>query len=357
LAIGFALLGCTPPEEPVSSYKVKKHELIQVSMQPAEESGADLPLTVENPTDRILGAVVLFKDIAWYIKGAAPVGDWPDDASEEFGKLISSLKFESADKPTWELSDKWVEKPGSSSMRAADLVLGKVTFSVIKLPNTGPNDRDYLLSNMNRWRRQVSLGPIDSAELANTSQKISTADGESATVVDYLGKQDNASMPPMMRNGGGAMARGPFQTPPKPAASGAAKGKPGFTSSPPAGWTLTKSRMFQKARYIVKAGEESGFASVSQAGGDVMMNVNRWRGQVGLPTISKQEEVNADPVKVGGVDGILVRLIGEEKGLIVAMVPDIQSGHNWFFKLEGPSTFVESQAEAFSNYLDTVKFE
>ena len=141
--LGFSLFGCTPPEEPVASYTVKKHELIQVSLQPQGQAGADLPLSIENPTDRILGAVVLFEDVAWYIKGSAPVGDWPEDATDEFGALISSLKFDDPAKPTWELSDKWVEKPGSSSMRAADLILGKVTFSVIKLPNTGPSDREY----------------------------------------------------------------------------------------------------------------------------------------------------------------------------------------------------------------------
>lgn len=357
LAVAAFLLGCTPAEEPISSYTVKKHELIQVSLQPSDEPAADLPLSFENPTDRILGAVILFEDVAWYIKGAAPVGDWPENAADEFGKLVSSLKFDDPAKPSWDLSDEWTEKPGSSSMRAADLVFGEVTFSVIKLPNTGPTDRKYLLSNMNRWRRQVSLGAIDSAELANTSQKISTADGESATVVDYLGKKDNASMPPMMQNGG--MARGPFQSSPQaPQKSGGAptaKPAPGFTSTPPDAWELTESRMFQRARYVVKSGDDSGFASVSQAGGDVMMNVNRWRGQVGLPPISSKDDVNADPVKVGGVSGILVRLIGEKNGIIVAMVPDAKS--NWFFKLEGPSTLVESEAEAFASYLDTVKFE
>ena len=115
--------------------------------------------------------------------------------------------------------------------------------------------------------------------------------------------------------------------------------------------------MFQKARYIVGSGEETGYASVSQAGGDVMMNVNRWRDQVGLARVETPEEVAAEPVKVSAIDGLLLQFIGEEKGIVVAMVPDMKTGRSWFFKLEGSKQLVESEADSFLKYLDTIQFD
>ena len=351
--------GCTDKVEPITSYKVKKHKLIQIPLDEPTDSATPPapagPMTIEDPTDRILGAIVLLDDAGWFVKGAAPVDAWPEDAEEQFDKLLTTFKFEKPDKPTWELSDRWKENPPSTSMRVADLALGDVTFSVTPLPKKTANDRKYLLDNVIRWRRQLSLGGVDSTQLANTSHKIKTADGKSATVVNLLGKKDSSSMPPMMRGGqmgSGPQSGGPMAGPKPQAASG-----PGFTGEPPEAWEETKTRMFQKARYIVTSGEETGYASVSQARGDVMMNVNRWRDQVGLPSIESPEEVAAEPVSVGGVDGLLLRLIGENEGIVIAMVPDMKSRDSWFFKLDGSKELVESEADSFLKYLDTIQFE
>lgn len=351
-----ALMSSQPTAEPIATYRVKKHELIQRELE--ADSASTLPLTIEDPTDRILGAVILVDKSAWYFKGDAKIEDYPEDAAEKFGQLVQTLKFEKPAKPSWELTDDWIEKPGSSSMRAADLVLGEVTFSVIKLPNTGPTDRQYLLENVNRWRNQLSLGPIGSAQLATLCEKVSTADGKSATVVDILGKKDNSAMPPMMRGGG--MARGPFQggggTPKRSEPADQPKAtKPSLASKPPESWEPIETRMFQLERYAVKSGDASGFVSISQAGGNVMMNVNRWRGQVGLDAIESADDVNAEAVKVDGTDGLLIRLLGDKDGIMVAMVPDMKQGRNWFFKLEGPTSLVEKEADAFLDYLETVK--
>jgi|GEM_PF-2099317 len=352
--------GCTDKVEPITSYKVKKHKLIQIPLEGTTNSARPPaptgPMTIEDPTDRILGAIVLLDKAAWFVKGAAPVAAWPEDAEEQFDKLLTTFKFEKPDKPTWELSDRWEENPPSTSMRTADLALGDVTFSVSRLGKGGANEREYLLDNVNRWRRQLSLGGIDSSQLANTSHKIKSADGKSVTVVNYLGKKDSSSMPPMMR-GGKMGSGGPSNSPPMAEANPHPNSGPGFTGKPPEAWEETKPRMFQKARYIVTAGEESGFASVAQAGGDVMMNVNRWRGQVGLGAIETPEEVAAERLSVSDVDGMLLRLIGEEKGIVVAMVPDLKTGRSWFFKLDGPKKLVESEADNFLKYLDTIQFD
>lgn len=360
--------GCSQEDEPISTYRVKKHELIQLPLDEQSGSGESEssagkqspsgPMTIEEPSDRILGAIVLIDDAAWFVKGSAPVDAWPEDAEEQFDKLLMTFKFENPDKPSWELSDRWKENPPSNRMRVADLALGDVTFSVSRLGKTGGSDRTYLIDNVNRWRGQLSLGAIDSTQLANTSHKIKTADGKSATVVNYLGKKDSSSMPPMMRGGmAGPMTGGPAGGSRAPAGNPPKTSEPGFRAEPPEGWEQAELRMFQKARYLITSGEEKGYASVSQAGGDVLMNVNRWRGQVGLPKINGPEDVDAEQVSVSGTTGLLLRFIGEDNGIVVAMVPDAKSGSGWFFKLEGPKQLVETEADSFLKYLDTVQFD
>lgn len=357
VSVVLSLAGCTDPPEPITSYEVPKHELIQVPLAP-EPSPANYE-PIKDPTDRILGAMIFVGDVAWYFKGKAAIKAYPEDASEQFDKLLTTVKFDDPKKPSWELSEQWTEKPGQG-MRAAELVLGDVVFSVIKLPITDPNERKYLLSNINRWRDQVKLGPISSAQLANESHKITTADGNDATVVSLLGKSNDSAMPPMMRQAAGS---GAAQKPIAPSGSSGAGSQAGvagssrLSSEPPEAWEQQKAGMMQEEKYLVSDDDGSAVVSVSIAGGAVIPNVNRWRGQIGLPAIEKEEEVNAEPIKVSETDSLLIRLIGEKQSIIVAMVPQTATGRVWFFKMQGDTSVVEKTAESFASYLSTVKLK
>ncbi len=59
-------------------------------------------------------------------------------------------------------------------------------LSVTALPNTGSNDADYLLVNVNRWRNQLRMPPITAAELPAESTEIKL-DGATATLVNLAG--------------------------------------------------------------------------------------------------------------------------------------------------------------------------
>jgi hypothetical protein len=88
--------------------------------------------------------------------------------------------------------------------------------------------------------------------------------------------------------------------------------------------------------------------------GEVLPNVNRWRGQLGLPP-TNEAEVSKDvtPVKVAGQEGNLVDLTGPnpapdgkpQQRMLAAIVP--LGGRVWFFKLSGAAERVGPQKQAF----------
>jgi hypothetical protein len=92
-------------------------------------------------------------------------------------------------------------------------------------------------------------------------------------------------------------------------------------------------------------------------GGD-LANVNRWRGQIGLPPIeagqlpAALERFEANGLKIAVADIVAttgtppVRVLG-------GIVP--HGGQTWFFKLTGPDPLVAQEKPAFLEFLRTVK--
>lgn len=335
------LAGCDrwSKPEPIRAYTVKKHAAIQKPI----ETGT--PIT--DPTDRVLAAIVLVGNDGWFFKAMAPIGTFPEDAAEQFDVLLTSLEFDGEDKPSWELGDRWEERPPSSSMRVADLMLGDLEFSVSRLSKNTTNERQYVLDNVSRWRRQIQLGPLNSAQLSNIAHKLKTADGHDVTVVDMLGKVDAKSMPPMAGQPPGRRAPRVSATP-----QDAGRQAP-FTAKPPANWKQQKPGMMQLSNYLVQAGDQSAEVSVSVAGGDFLQNVIRWRRQIGLEPVKSEADIDIESLTVSGKQAKLVRLTGEQKSIVVSIVP--HAGRDWFFKLMGDKTVVEQEAAAFTEFLSTVR--
>lgn len=333
LLISSGFVGCTE-QAPIVSYSVPKHEAIQLDVSaPAEQ--------MNDPTDRMLAAIVLDDRTAWFFKGSAPVGSFPKDAKERFDTLLASLEFAESDKPSWDLDENWEERPGSG-MRVANLMLGDIEFSVIRLPAPPSNERDYIVSNVNRWRGQLQLGPINSAQLSNLTHKVTTSDGRVATVVDMLGKMTGDSMGPMSRPRQAVSSNPPPRSEP-------------FTSTPPSHWQKQRAGMMQLAAFLVEDGDRSAKISVSRAGGELRANVDRWRGQIGLPPVSSEEEIDVKSVTVGGIQAQQVSITGEQgQSIVVALVPD--TGSVWYFKLMGDTAVVEKESTAFDDFLSTVRF-
>ena len=77
----------------------------------------------------------------------------------------------------WTLPRAWKESRGGDSMRFATLkppVEGRVDVSVVVLPGEAGGE----LANVNRWRGQIGLPPLDGAALARARRAVATRAGE-----------------------------------------------------------------------------------------------------------------------------------------------------------------------------------
>ena len=91
----------------------------------------------------------------------------------------------------WTLPKGWTEERGSGGMRYASLkapVQGRADGSVVVLP--GPAGGE--LMNVNRWRGQIGLGPLDEAGLAAARKGMTTKAGP-VSVYDFTSDGDKKS--------------------------------------------------------------------------------------------------------------------------------------------------------------------
>ncbi len=150
---------------------------------------------------------------------------------------------------------------------------------------------------------------------------------------------------------------------PQPAAmNGEAAGEVHWTA--PAAWEEQPASGFRKGSFLVR-GTDGKTADVSvisfpEAAGGLLANVNRWRDQLKLAPISDDARAGA-PTKVNGRDMFLVDLVSEQpispdgsKSHILGGIFPI-NGATWFFKMLGPDQLVESQRDAFQEFLQSVR--
>ncbi len=143
---------------------------------------------------------------------------------------------------------------------------------------------------------------------------------------------------------------------PVPTASGAA-----LAWTAPAHWVAKDPGGMRKGSYTLKSdGSGDGDLSVTAFPGDVggdLANINRWRGQIGLPPIAEADLASTTQhLDRNGLHITLVVLIGTggtAQSILGAIVP--HAGATWFFKLTAPAALVAKEQAAFTAFLDTVK--
>jgi len=92
------------------------------------------------------------------------------------------------------------------------------------------------------------------------------------------------------------------------------------------------------------------------AGGDAA-NVNRWRGQVGLPAASADElQKMGETIQVGDQPATLYDIAGSDNAKRILGVIQDRRGATWFFKMTGDAALVEQQKPEFTGFLKSVTF-
>ena len=163
---------------------------------------------------------------------------------------------------------------------------------------------------------------------------------------------------PAMPPPGAAAPQGAMANTPVATASG-----PGLAWTAPSSWTAKQgASSMRKGTYTIKAEGLPGEAelAITAFPGDVggeLANVNRWRGQMGLPPVAEAElgsalmRLEKNGLKISVLD--IVGSGANAQRMLGAMVP--HAGATWFFKLTGPDAVVGKAKPDFLAFLETVK--
>ena len=96
-------------------------------------------------------------------------------------------------------------------------------------------------------------------------------------------------------------------------------------------------------------------------GGGLAANVNRWRDQLSLSPLGDSDlKQQIQPLDVAGGQAMLVDMKGidaktkQKARVLGVMVP--QGEQAWFYKLMGDETVVEREKDAFTKFVQTVKY-
>jgi len=305
---------------------------------------------------------------------------------------------------TWTTPTDWTEVP-PSEIRVASFKITQdgrtADVSVIPLGGMAGGDS----ANVNRWRGQVGLSALsedeiqksaDPVEIGGQPASLYDAGGASDTAPRIIGaiqhrddtawffklagdgklvEQQKAAFVEFLKSvkfAGMAPAQAglPATLPPgHPDISNMGntstdttpishEGQPNWQV--PTGWREVSGGQFLAAKFLLT--NDGGIAAVNVSrsagdGGGLAANVNRWRGQLGLPPVT---DVSTSPVDVAGGTGSLVDLSGTsaQTGQPVRLVAVIvtQADNAWFYKLMGEAKVVENQKDAFVKFVQGAKY-
>ncbi|MGB8342094.1 MAG: hypothetical protein WCE51_10935 [Chthoniobacterales bacterium] len=132
----------------------------------------------------------------------------------------------------------------------------------------------------------------------------------------------------------------------------------------PSDWEAQPASGFRKGSFLVRNADgktaDVSVISFPEAAGGLLANVNRWRNQLKLAPVSDATQAGS-PMSVAGRDMFFVDLVSEQpinpdgsKSRILGGIFPI-NGQTWFFKMMGPDQLVESQRDAFKQFLESVR--
>lgn len=333
------LTGCERTES-TDAYTVPSHESLQTTEFLSEYQKA------RPKPERMFGLVLPRGPQLWFFKLQ---GNMESVAAHEDSLLnfLKSITFTPEDKPEWTLPPGWQQRPVENELRYATLAIDgdtKLELSVTKFPSRSDlAETEQVVMNINRWRGQLALPPIDEADLDEQSEKLSIAG--TGYWINIVGRPQAkpAGMSPMTPR-----ARADEQ-------SERATGPASPTFIKPAEWTQGPPVPLAVLSLQVLDGDQKATITVTRAGGDPLMNVNRWRGQLGLRPWTQGEFASTKKVVIGTMNGDLYELTGEGRSIIGVIVEDL--GQSWFIKMVGEATLVERERSRFDDFLKSLQFK
>jgi hypothetical protein len=286
----------------------------------------------------------------------------------------------------------WEAQPLSQMRQSSFLVKGDngavADISFVSLGAAAGN----VLDNVNRWLDQLGQPPITEQKLGEIAQRLRTSLGD-VTIVDLSGlpkdadpARDGRIVAAMVTTGSSTLffkmrgnadvteeQKGEFikwvaavcngqtetRSPQMAAIRPEEAGAPRIKWETPKGWTEIPPSAMRYASFSASAenGDKIDISVVTFAGegGSDPDNVNRWRGQIGLPPLD-QNAVTSQIAALKTADATFstTDIVGAKARTIAAWTH--HEGRVWFFKATGPSAAVEKEKPNFVKFIQSVRF-
>ncbi|NWK54889.1 hypothetical protein HW115_04665 [Verrucomicrobiaceae bacterium N1E253] len=130
-----------------------------------------------------------------------------------------------------------------------------------------------------------------------------------------------------------------------------------YTWTLPAGWSAKPASGMRLATIVIPANGSTLEASVTEFGGDLAGNINRWRGQLGMTPLPEAEVISSlEKVQTGLGDGYIAQLVNKdspEKAMLAAIIPR-PSGTSVFVKLSSDAETLNRIAPAFTQFTQSI---
>ncbi|MFQ6049384.1 MAG: hypothetical protein ACE5K7_08470, partial [Phycisphaerae bacterium] len=94
---------------------------------------------------------------------------------------------------------------------------------------------------------------------------------------------------------------------------------------------------------------------LAAAAGALLPNINRWRRQIQLGSLTRQQlDQQIQPIEVDGVPGHYIQLVGPHQTILGAIV--VHGDTAWFFKLKGDTALASRDQQHFKQFVESVRF-
>jgi len=344
----------------------------------------------------------------------------PKDAAPAIAGMPPGLVENSAPAPAvrWQLPSGWQDQ-GANNIRLGNILVTDAAGHRAEMTVTRfEGDVGGDLANVNRWRNQLQLAPIDDAALENarthldlpaghadlvdlvSDAPLSGSETKTRTLVAWLKQPDatwffklsgSDSLVAAQRDSFDAFLRSVEFAPASPAPSGAEAGvstnplpsagplasvpmassslpasalssSNALTWSAPPSWIEKPLGPVRKGSFTIRdaSGGEADLSVTAFPGevGGLLANLNRWRRELELAPIAENElTANTQSLAAGALSFTVVDFAGTSGGVSTRTLGAIVpvEGETYFFKLKGPDGVVAGEKSAFLEFLKSVK--
>ena len=351
------LSGCGPREE-ISSYTFRKDK----PGGPLAKKGQTQPVGSEE-WQMVVG-ILQRNDDCWIFKIHGPK-DSVAKAKEHYLKFFEGIGYVSADLPTFEV-------PDGFEMRAVSRMAAQMGgYANYRIPNVEPElllkvsrlgGRQNLLENINRWRGQLGLESVGPPELKSQILETEYADGM-LVVFNATGQGGGGMGGPMMRK---MMEQGKFgQNAPNKKKSASknpsTERKLGFEL--PEGWEEIKNAPVVALKIAKKSEPENISISVTEmpaSFNDWNQSVSQWLSDLKMDLTEEQVAQQTSKISVASVEGQRIDLHPGGDAAQTESISGVMFEHGdktWFVKMKGKTELVKSNADLFSQFLESLKIK